>query len=572
MKTTMPEVSTANQRWLDSSFRVAGRNILRVNWTAARVQNFYDEAWNRTFRGDFDPKPFKELPKQITDFLNDQLRNLYSATWNELWEEAVKVLPDELFRLRAEGLLEAAFEGEPLSNVAKVPISTPKATVKGSLHANALYRPPSAKDINVAVAKQDWAQRLKLSAKTQQIASESLKLQRKGLTPRAIAKDLAQQFNVSRSSAARIARTEAQRVNIIAQEASQRQAFGDVLQGWEYVATLDRRTRPAHAERDGTIYKDGELRPLLPDGPNCRCIYTVVTKSLSDLTKGTDLNPDIFDGLFGGDDFDPTGNVAKRPVYEDWFNKQSAGTKRSIVGKQNYAKLAKGGKPVTWDRFAQSPGSPAKKKPLHLIKDRAPGVKVPPKPKPKRPKPKSKPAPKEFSDWVFKQDDVGDLTENIDWWSENGSGEIAEALQETGKLPRRLRRRAKILEKMISRSPNFKQTVFRGTAVPEERLEAFLERFKPGNEVSLGRAPGVPKSATSSFKVAQHFTRRSAGRQERSPFVLRISQESGAPIEELVHPFAKAEREVLLSGDARYRVKKIIRDFDIPIIELEEIL
>jgi SPP1 gp7 family putative phage head morphogenesis protein len=88
--------------------------------------------------------------------------------------------------------------------------------------------------------------------------------------------------NNVRYRATRIARTESLRVA----STMQREAYSkvdDAIIGYKINAVMDERTRPEHAERNGTVYwkagygdgaHDISELPELPDAPNCRCMAT----------------------------------------------------------------------------------------------------------------------------------------------------------------------------------------------------------------------------------------------------------------------------------------------------------
>jgi hypothetical protein len=69
-----------------------------------------------------------------------------------------------------------------------------------------------------------------------------------------------------------------------------REDFADVVGGWQYLSTLDRRTCLACAGYDGTIFDVDEDKPVLPLHWNCRCTYIPLPKEIKGfprLTEGT---------------------------------------------------------------------------------------------------------------------------------------------------------------------------------------------------------------------------------------------------------------------------------------------
>lgn len=90
-------------------------------------------------------------------------------------------------------------------------------------------------------------------------------------------------FNGGLARAVNIARTEmldAHRQAAMAHE----QANTSVLQGWQWIATLDRRTCPSCWARHGSMHSNAEFGPI--DHQSGRCARLPVTKSWSDLGFG----------------------------------------------------------------------------------------------------------------------------------------------------------------------------------------------------------------------------------------------------------------------------------------------
>jgi len=119
----------------------------------------------------------------------------------------------------------------------------------------------------------------------------------------------------------------------------------DVMKGCMYTATLDRRTCLICASDDGRFfpYKDGidHEGPLLPRHPLCRCCYSPVTKSWTEL--GADAKTQTGKDYFSG----------KRPeviTYSDWLKKQPDDVLKEILGPARM-KLWKEGK-ITLSKMA----------------------------------------------------------------------------------------------------------------------------------------------------------------------------------------------------------------------------
>jgi SPP1 gp7 family putative phage head morphogenesis protein len=88
-----------------------------------------------------------------------------------------------------------------------------------------------------------------------------------GKGPRAIALDLRRSTNVAAVRALRISRTEVLRAYRSASLATYR-ANGDILRGWQWLASISRRTCPVCIAMNGTIHRLGEP---FASHPSCRC-------------------------------------------------------------------------------------------------------------------------------------------------------------------------------------------------------------------------------------------------------------------------------------------------------------
>ena len=70
-----------------------------------------------------------------------------------------------------------------------------------------------------------------------------------------------------------LARTFLQSAAHYAKETTMEDCFGDFITGWEFLATLDRRTCPICGALDRKVFRRGEYRPSLPLHWRCRCVY-----------------------------------------------------------------------------------------------------------------------------------------------------------------------------------------------------------------------------------------------------------------------------------------------------------
>jgi SPP1 gp7 family putative phage head morphogenesis protein len=122
-----------------------------------------------------------------------------------------------------------------------------------------------------------WTQRLRnWIPQSNDIALEVANGISLGKSRQEIARALLPIVENSRVAAVRIARTETHRVNVTAQMQSMTQALGPAIEEWIYTATDDARVSPEHWALNGTRYKRGEPKPLLPSRPNCFVAGTAV--------------------------------------------------------------------------------------------------------------------------------------------------------------------------------------------------------------------------------------------------------------------------------------------------------
>jgi SPP1 gp7 family putative phage head morphogenesis protein len=98
-----------------------------------------------------------------------------------------------------------------------------------------------------------------------------------GKGPRAIALDLRRSTNVAAARALRISRTEVLRAYRSASLATY-QANGDILRGWQWLASISRRTCPVCIAMNGTIHR---LDEPFASHPACRCCPTPLLRGVT---------------------------------------------------------------------------------------------------------------------------------------------------------------------------------------------------------------------------------------------------------------------------------------------------
>jgi len=87
-------------------------------------------------------------------------------------------------------------------------------------------------------------------------------------------------FEGSYKSLEGLARTVQHSAANFAKEQTIQEGFGDLLEGWRYIATLDDRTCLECGQYDGTVFKKNEDRPSVPRHWRCRCTYSPVFKQV----------------------------------------------------------------------------------------------------------------------------------------------------------------------------------------------------------------------------------------------------------------------------------------------------
>lgn len=192
-----------------------------------------------------------------------------------------------------------------------------------------------------------------------QIATAVVNWRASGQTPKALEQTLLPMLQGVRTSARRVARTEAARVAQSTRMGEYEQ-LGDMVVGYQIHATMDSHTRPHHAARSGEIYykspKQGQKSianmphpPHEPDGSvafNCRCYLTPVL----DVQVQIENDP-ATKAIFA----DNEKMLVPDPlVYAQWFKTAGALEQAAAVGRKRLnimqAKLGAGVVPG-WEHF-----------------------------------------------------------------------------------------------------------------------------------------------------------------------------------------------------------------------------
>ena len=132
----------------------------------------------------------------------------------------------------------------------------------------------------------------------------------------------------------------------------------DVVQGYQYVATLDSRTSLICARLDGKVYSlDNKNAPQPPQHFNCRSTTIPVIKSANQLlnTENNRLQKRKIAGLSDSRRASINGQVPAKTTYEEWLKDQPNEVKLAVLGNQKRVTLFNSGK-VKFSQFSNKDG------------------------------------------------------------------------------------------------------------------------------------------------------------------------------------------------------------------------
>ena len=130
---------------------------------------------------------------------------------------------------------------------------------------------------------------------------------------------------MQKRQASSLARTALNHVAIQARQVTMREN-DDVIEGYEWVSTLDSRTSLICASRDGIIYEDVDSNPKPPAHFNCRSTITYVIKD--EFNLGRDIKVQRPSKGAKG-----TEQVSEDTNYERWLRKQPAAFQDEVLGR-----------------------------------------------------------------------------------------------------------------------------------------------------------------------------------------------------------------------------------------------
>ena len=148
-------------------------------------------------------------------------------------------------------------------------------------------------------------------------------------------------LNTTRHNVETIVRTTTNHVTTQAREAVYKENK-DVIKSVQWVSTLDKRTTPICASRDGRTYPVGQ-GPRPPAHMNCRSTTVPVVKKFTEL--GIPGLKDIPPSTRASLSKEFTGQVSGDLTYPQWFKKQSASLQTEVLGKERAVIFRRGNLP-----------------------------------------------------------------------------------------------------------------------------------------------------------------------------------------------------------------------------------
>lgn len=245
------------------------------------------------------------------------------------------------FTNRLKDIAKASFDIEASSLKDVIVALTVRKLTSGAIWSRVVDRPMSATGELLA----PWIQRM---TSTELLAVESLirRAYSEGWSNSDITKALrgtranrytdGMLMRMGRQNAT-IVRTAIQHANAVARQTFWEQN-DDIIEGYRWVSTLDKRTSDKCRALDGKVFKIGQ-GPLPPIHPNCRSTTVAeVSKDFDFLDKGATR------AALGGP-------VPAEESYYEWLKKQSAEFQDSVIGPTRGALLRNGG--LTAAEFAR---------------------------------------------------------------------------------------------------------------------------------------------------------------------------------------------------------------------------
>lgn len=301
----------------------------------------------------------RELGNKVTEEVGNGLMDLTRRVHRDTVARLSRELPQSAASLAVQ--IKAQREGRPPA------VMEDKATPEQAAQIREMLFPPLTREkarevVYSSTNGTNWRRRMAeqtATAPPEQVAATVAQWASTGKTPAELRKALMPVVAGISTTARRIARTEGQRVAHEIRMESYK-GIDPLIVGYQIHATMDQRTRPHHAARNGTVYykdpkggqpglKDMPRPPLEEDGTvahNCRCYLTPVLTEDNEILDNPETKK-LFD--------DNEGNLVPDPnSYHDWFDTASAADRRWAVGSRRLSTmmdLLKPGESLSWAHF-----------------------------------------------------------------------------------------------------------------------------------------------------------------------------------------------------------------------------
>lgn len=281
--------------------------------------------------------------------LNVDLTTLSRARLDRLIQDLLQLI-DELNGDYTEGFIQEALDFVEYevgfnfrllgANVSVSTILPNMAQVQAAMLTNIMNLEPT-KGYTIRDALKEFGRK-----KGQQIVQKIREGVVLGDTTQTIVKNIKDLEGIQGRQAAALARTVTNHISIQARQITMREN-DDIIDSYQWVATLDSRTSLICASRDGQIFKDIDSNPKPPAHFNCRSTITYVVK------PEFDLGADIV-GERPSKGADGTKVISADTTYEQWLRKQPPSFQTEVLGATK-AKLFRDGK-VSIGRFVDDQG------------------------------------------------------------------------------------------------------------------------------------------------------------------------------------------------------------------------
>jgi len=320
MATTRTFLQNASTRHAIFVQRFSGQQVAKMNAQLSALRNRLIKKLRNVDTTTFTKKRLEALVVQ----LNVLLDKGYAQIGKELGKD-----------LKDFGVYEAEFSARMFDKATKTSFALPSNTL---IEAAVLQTPLKLSTGNISVSK---------ALKTLSKANKKLTINTitdgiiAGETSQDIIKKLREQSPIERRHASALVRTTTNHVSSIARQATI-DNNADIVEGYEWVSTLDGRTTQTCQALDGQVFKTGQ-GPKPPQHWGCRSTTIPVVKEeyRVDVKSKTTRPAKGPDGK--------TEMVSGRTTYQSWLKKQPKEFQVDVLGETRAELFRNGG--LSLDRF-----------------------------------------------------------------------------------------------------------------------------------------------------------------------------------------------------------------------------